>query len=392
MAKAAPRPEGKKTRKIPVPVLCLLVLLVLLLAAFLVFYIRMKGQTRPDRVADRYVSTFMSRDANALFDLIGFSTSPFITRDAFARSMEECHSYSTIASYSIVQYPAESEDQRSFGIQYWDDHNNSPYSQTLVLNRSQDRLYLLFDNWTVDATEYLAKNCSLAIPAGASATLDGVALTDDMQAETTDTSAVYTAGDLFIGNHTIQVSMEGFEDFSAQVYLGSGDYADKDIYTITTSMMTITDETEKYLKQQAKSFIRALYDTALSEKSFSDLADAFVFEDTTRSSMEQAYDTLVANNISSAAHLTGVDFADFSSTTSSAYAEDHCYAVTVTSEIEYTAQSEVPQSSADGAEPGSSPRSTSGRSLFTTTFHFKNGTWSIYSSTAFDTCIYYTRY
>ncbi len=392
MAKAAPRPEGKKTRKIPVPVICLLVLLVLLLAAFLVFYVHMKKQTRPDSVAERYVSTFVSGDSGALFDLIGFSPSPFITRDSFAKSMEECHSYSSIESYSMVQYPAESEDRRQFGIQYWDSHSNSPYSQTLILSRSEDRQYLLFDNWVADTTEYLARNCSLSIPAEASASIDGVALTEDMKAESTETAAIYQVGDLFIGTHNILVSLNGFEDFTAKVYLGSEDYADKTIYTITTSMMKLTKDTEKYLKQQTKSLIRSLYDTALAQKDFSALAAGFAFEEAARPAMEQAYDLLVANNISSAAHLTGVDFASFSSTTSPAYAEDHCYAVNVTSEIEYTAQSAVPQSSENGAEPGTTPRSTSGRSLFTTTFHFKDGIWSIYSTTALDTCIYYTRY
>lgn len=374
--------EKKKRRRIPIPVKCLIALLVLLLITGIIFTVYMKQQTNPDYVAQRYIAAFMAKDPSALFQFLGIEKSTFISEESFASYLEECLKYSEIRSYGLTRQTDPSvPGQINYHISYQYGPHSKPYTQTLILKKSDEKLYLFFDIWEIDCSEFFAKNASIQIPAGASASIDGIALTQEQKKEETDQLATYGMGDLFTGTHKITVSMEGFKDYSANVSLQNTDYKDQPLYTITDSMLSITKETEKELASQAEKMIEALYTGALQNDSFEKLHKKYSFEDSVRSSLEQKYNTLVNNHILSAAHLSGVDFNEFSSSCTTAYAEDRCYAVKITTSVGYTAFSVT----ADG----SYEKSTPGNSVFITTMHYQNGKWVIHDTTALDHCVYY---
>lgn len=366
----------------------LILVFAILLGAFFVFYFYMKEQTKASRLAEDYVSVFMSKDSGALFDFIGFQPDTFITKDSFQKSMEECHKYSSLTSYSLVQYDSGRENQKQYGLKYWDNNHNNPYSQTLLLNLSSTRLYFLFEQWEIDKTEYLAKNCTLDVPSGADVMVDDIGLSGKITPVANGNLDTYSLGNLFIGTHTITVSMEGFEDYTVTTSLPAGDYSDRKIYTITNSLMKITAATEKTIIKRAESFIKSIYQNALSGQDFEAATDGFSIEESQKTALAQAYDTLISNHINPDTHLTQVDFTNFESSASSSYAEDGCYVIQVTSDSDYTSDS-VTAAAANGASAQN--RRTSGNSLFTTTFHYKDGVWSIYASTALETCVYYLR-
>lgn len=279
-----------------------------------------------------------------------------------------------------------------YNLSFWDDNHNNPYTQTLLLNLSSSRLYFLFDQWEIDAAEFLAKNCSLAVPKGATVTVDGIDLSEHFSAVPDKDLDVYELGSLFTGTHDITVSIKGFEDYTTTTSLLAGDYSGKKIYTITTSMMKVTAETEKNLKQLAESFITSIYEGALTEQDFDSISKDFTIEKDSIDSMGLAYNTLVSNNITTASHLSKVDFTNFDSSTAATYAEDGCYAIQVTSDVNYTAESIVSSGSEDETASRQAQKTTSGNSLFTTVFHYKDGVWSINTTTALDACVYYIKY
>lgn len=392
MSKKASSQNPPKKKKRPKLKWILIIIAALIVTAFLTFFIYMKQMTKPTRLVDRYVSTFMSKDSDTLFDLIGFETGTFITKDAFAKSMEECHRYSSITSYSLVPGNSQGDNQMQYNLSFWDDNHNNPYTQTLLLNLSSSRLYFFFDQWEIDTTEFLAKNCSLAVPKGAMVTVDGIDLSEHFSAVPDKDLDVYELGSLFTGTHDITVSIKGFEDYTTTTSLPAGDYSGKQIYTITTSMMKVTAETEKNLKQLAESFITSIYEGALTEQDFDSISKDFTIEKDSIDSMGLAYNTLVSNNITTASHLSKVDFTNFDSSTAATYAEDGCYAIQVTSDVNYTAESIVSSGSEDETASRQAQKTTSGNSLFTTVFHYKDGVWTINTTTALDACVYYIKY
>lgn len=369
----------------------LILVFAILLASFAVFYFYMKEQTKASQLVEEYVSVFMSKDSDALFDFIGFEPDTFITKDSFKKSMEECHKYSSITSYSLVQYDSKQKNQMQYNLKFWDDNHNNPYTQTLLLNLSSSRLYYLFDQWEIDKTEFLAKNCSLNVPAGATVSVDDINLSGKISPVSNGHLDTYPLGNLFIGTHTITVSMKGFEDFTATTSLPAGDYSKKNIYTITGSMMKVTADTEKTLTQLAESFIMAIYEGGLANQDFESATSDFFIEESSKPALEQAYNTLISNNMKPDSHLTQVDFTNFDSSTSSSYGEDGCYVIQVTSNVDYTAGSIV-VSAANGSSSSRQNKRTSGTSLFTTTLHYKDGVWFIHAATALDACVYYIKY
>lgn len=387
MANKETAKKTKKKRRVPIPVKCLLALFILILICGIIFTVYMKQQTDPDRIADQYVSVYMSKDASALFRFLGIKKTSFINEESFSRSLEECHKYSSITTYGLTKYsdPA-APDQVQYNIEYRYGAHSSPYTQTLTLKKTEPPLYLFFDNWKIDYSEYIAHGCSVQIPAGATVSIDDVALTEKQITSRDGQLATYEIGELFIGTHKITVSLEGFEDYSTSVYVSNSDYKDHPLYTITPSMLRITKDTEKELTKQTEKMIQALYTDALQEKSFARLHEQYPFEEEVRSDLEKKYDTLLHNHIQSSTHLSGIEFTDFSSSCTTAYAEDRCYAIKITTSTDYATTSSVMNSGS------AQEKSTTGNSLFITTMHYRDGKWFIHDSTALESCVYYLKY
>ncbi len=389
--------KPKKKRHFPIPALCLIIIATSLVIAFFIFFIYMKQQTDPDHILDRYITTFMSKDISALHAMIGFEDSPFLNAESFGKSMEECHQYSSITNYALTKYQNPGDpDQVEYVLQYWTDRRQNPYTQTLKLRRAEKKQYLFFDNWLIDNSEFLARGCQIKVPAQALVTVDGVELSKDQIRENEGSLCLYEIGDLYTGKHQICVTIDGFKPYSTETTLQNADYSAAPLYNITMSLFSLTKDTKKQLENTAKNLLKDLYSLALDEKGFEDLAQKHTFEDSQKSALEQAYNTLVANNINSGSHLTDINFREFESSSTGAYAEDHCYAVNVTTNVDYTVSSSIikntPSSGGTSPEPVTQSRTTNSSSLFTTTFHYNAGAWSVYSSTMFDTSVYYIKY
>ena len=386
----------KKNRTIPLFVKWIIVLVFLLVIAFSVFYVYMKQQSNPNHIVQQYVETFLSKDTSALFQELKFTEGAFTTPETLRASLEELYKYSTLTSYSLVQYETSSPDTIPYGIQYGNNSRGDAFNQTLTLKKSSEKRYFLFDKWEIDTSELLARNCTLGAPAGATVYMDGKEVTGNsphVPDGKNENLFLYSLGDMFTGTHTIRVSMKDFQDYSTSFYLKSGDYSSQNIYTITPSLLSITEATEKNLLKKTEKLIRSIYKNALGEKPFKKIAGEYAFETSEQERLSQAYNTLVTNHIKSATHLTRVSFSDFQAKASVTYAEDGCYAVKVTSDMDYTADSVVVRETLPGNETAAGQsKSTSGSSPFTTTFHYKNGVWSVFGTTALDTCIYYIKY
>ncbi|MCH5251534.1 MAG: hypothetical protein J1F22_01055 [Lachnospiraceae bacterium] len=399
MSKNAANGKSKKKRKMPLSIKWLFFLFILSGIAFMVFYFYMHRQTNPNRIVRQYVETFMSKDTSALFNQLGFTESAFSTPETLKTSLEELHKYSTLTSYSLVQYESTNPDLIQYSIEYGNNSRGGTFNQTLTLKKSPNKLYFLFDNWEIDTTDFVAKDCSLGVPAGATVYMDSKELTPDSARTPEEKSGnllLYPLGDMFPGTHTIKVSMEGFNDYTTSFYLKNGNYENQNIYTVTPSLLSITEESKKERLREAEKLVKSIYETALSEKPFDKITQKYTFENSEKDRLAQAYNAIVTNHIKSATHLTKVSFTSFDANTAVTYAEDGCYAIKVTADMDYTADSVVVKGasstdSASGTAPGQS-KSTSGSSLFTTIFHYKDGVWSIFDTTALDTCIYYIKY
>ena len=382
--------KPKKKRRVTILLLCITIILFLLIIAGIIFYIYMRQQTNPDKIMNEYITAFMSKDISVLHTTIGFEDSPFLDADSFGKAMEECHKYSTITDYSLTKYPSTDSDRVEYILQYWGHHHQSPYTQTLVLKKSDTNLFLLFDNWEIDNSEFLAENCKFNAPQGAEVSLDGKTLPAEwIQAEDTDL-CTYQPGSLFIGTHELQVKADGFEPYSTTFTLLDKDYEGDTIYNVTPSMLSIAEETKSKLENNAKNLLEDIYSYALSGKGFTELAEKYTFEEDSYSLMEQKYNALISNNIDNDSRLTDVNFTEIKSQGDTSFAEDRCYAITVSTDAAYTASSEIPgeNTATDGI---SEKRTANNSSNFSTDFHYRAGKWSIHSSTILDTCIYYIR-
>lgn len=373
----------KKRRRIPLPLKCLAALLPLLILCGIVCAVYMRQQTDPDHIAERYIDVFMAKDPSALFHFLGLERSPFVNEEAFARFLEESCSYSRIKSYGLTKDTGSSADGICYRIEFHTGPHSTPIIKTLRLKKSQEKQYLFFDSWSVDHEGYFARGCSIRVPAGASADLDGIPLTGEQKREERDRLITYEAGTLFTGTHSITVHMPGFQDYTAEISLGHSDDKDNPVYTVTPSMLSLTEGTKRELASHTEEMIQTLYSGVLQNKSLNWLHRKFPFEESVLSALGQKYDTLADRTMQAPTRLTGVEFREFSSSCTAAYAEDGCYAARVTTSTEYTASSTISGSRYKKTTPG--------HSVFITTMHYRDGKWLIHDSTVLESPVYYLR-
>lgn len=383
MAKKRQENTEEKKRSIPLLVKCLAALLPLFLLCGIVCAVYMRQQTNPDYIAERYMEAFMSKNPTALFHFLGLKRSSFVNEEAFGRFLEESYSYSRIKSYGLTRDTSSADDGIHYRIEFRTGPHSSPVIHTLRLIKSGEKRYLIFDNWIIDHSEYLAGGCSIRIPAGAAADIDGVSLTEEQKVEERDQLATYAADTLFTGTHKIAVHMPGFQDYTADISLKHTDNIDNPLYTVTPSMLSITEDTGKELAAHTEEMIRSLYSGALENQSPDWLHNKFPFEESVQPALGQKYNTLINQMMQPASRLSGVEFREFSSSCVSAYAEDGCYAVKVTTSADYTASSTVSGSNYK--------KNTPGHSVFITTMHYRDGKWLIHDSTVLESPVYYLK-
>lgn len=386
---------AKSGRKKHTGIKVFLFLLIILILSAGGSYYYMKSQCNPSKIAHKFADAFMAGDISAIHSFLGMDDETLVSEPLLQKYLTDHCNFGKLTSYSFIEVASSDPNKKTYSLHYICEGKAQGYDMSVTLIKNPTPLYLLFDNWQVDASDYISSYILFSAPSGSKVSIDDNPLDEKMIVEKQGTVSVYNIPKIIPGEHKLDVELEGFKKFSTTIKLAAGNYDGASIYKITPSTMSLTDTTDQQLKDTAKSFIYELYDMAMKNRTFDELSSHYSIEKNSFETMKQNYQMLINNNFSTETHLTSVDFSNCDSKIEIGVAEDGCFAVNVISDTSYIAGSFVSiQEKTDTGDTlvNQYNRSTDGKSTFTTTFHYKDGKWSIYECNALTNYVYFLKY
>lgn len=260
------------------------------------------SKSSAEATAKRYFQAYIDRDWEEYYDLTDYPSGKFLQKAQFVEMMEDAY----IPDITGFEVTAESQEtsgiQKSYNIQYTVKGEGSNY-MSIVLTKQSEKSMLFFDTWKVSPNFGVAQNFNIYIPTGASATVDGGALTDSDKTESDSEGMDCYQISLFAGDHTLQVAAPWFELYETEFYAYSGDY-------FTVSGMALTEEGKTAIQAKMQEGLEKIYLAAATEADFSEVEDLFLEE--YKESGRDSYEYLVEKlNGSESYKLNQVAFSEF---------------------------------------------------------------------------------
>ena len=388
-----PKKPRKPRKPMPLAAKIMIPLIAVLIAAGIGGFFILKSITNPKNIVTDYAKAYVSHDAKALFNSLNFNESSFLTPEKFEKVLQNDTSmhFEDATDYSIKENSSSSDDNSSlrYTVTFRDSSNAFEYSTDITLNKLSTKSYLLFDNWKIKTDSFLAKDCAIRVPSGAAVTVDDVKLGDSEKTETEEEGYdTYQIKYMFTGKHDVAVSLENFEDCKDSFNTTPMDYEGNILYTLNSSDLTLSHDISDTLIDKSKELLQTLYSSALEKKEFDSILSPEDTEGDCCSTIQKDYDSFVENHIKDDTHLKSLDFTSIEGRAGiTSNFDDNCTALSVSLETKYTAKSVVENFWTDKKEN----KSYDGSSVYTFTYHYKNGKWLLTNADALGQ-LYYTRY
>lgn len=272
--------KGKMGRLSRLHIVVLAELVCLILAVVILLGIAGSRNT-PRAAAKRYLQAYAEENWSKVYDMTGYSEGKFLQKARFIEAMRSSE-IPEISEFEIKSgKKTDTGTQKNFTAEYTAGDGES---DTMELNLMKQRGTSLFDTWKVTSDGQVVKDFCINVPAGASATVDGIALTDSEKGKSKAEGMDSYYVTLFTGNHKLQAAAPWFELYETDFYA----VQDKDF---TAADLKLTEEGKSALQAKMQEALEKVYKAAMEKKDFSEVSDLFLkgYED----ACKKEYDYLV---------------------------------------------------------------------------------------------------
>ena len=314
------KPMNKKTKII----LIVVIALVLVLGGGGLI---LSNNFKPSKVATEYFEALVNNDTDKIYDYINVPENEFTTKEIFKKVVET-------KDADVVNYQMVSEEKSSDGLSaqvtfsYTVKGRQSPLTQTIYLVKDKKNKLLIFDNWKIsDGSSLVEEDYEIRTFKDATLKLEGVTVDKKYKEDSDDDSDydTYVIPALFKGDYNAEITLKNGLTTESTLDVGG--------YGSSLNTLKLSDKDEKSLEDTIKEDVKKLYDSAIGNKSFSDIKKNFEYKDSDLSDLEDAYSSFaksIQNNDLREYNLTDVDVDRISVT------DDGYLYVTVSMKYKYT--------------------------------------------------------
>lgn len=273
-------------------------------------------------VAKQYVEAYAKQDWSKIYDMTDFPEGTYLKKEQFIECMKnketiaidnfeisEGSEYSVYDSDSLLSRFAQdsstsnsSEIQKFYNVQYTVKGQESGYMSLEMIKQSEKSM-LFFDTWKVASNNMVISNYYVSVPVGASATIDGIILSESDKLEDQGYGVDQYSISIFEGPHTIQVSLPWFQIYENEFYAYEGE-------AFSVYDMELTEDGKLALQTKMQEVLEKFYQAAVAGKDFSEVSNLFMEDslESAKSSYEYLQEEL---NGSDYYTLNEVTFHDF---------------------------------------------------------------------------------
>lgn len=258
----------------------LVILIVLILCGKIIGYFN-----SPEYIANKYFKAIANNDYSKIYDLIDVDDSALVNE----KVLED-----KISSLGVDAYKLESiqETEDNALITYKYEHNNQVYVASVLLRKSMQNKYLVFNNWKVQSSK-VVNNITIKVPVNSVVKVDNTNIKEFLT-ESTDEYDIYTIEEMISGKYNVSIELENGLKAEDEINVASNsNYVVGDI--------ELEDNVKTELQNQLSNYLATLYNNAIGNKNYDEtgldkLKDEYVY---LRSSLQNKGYT-----------LTGISFSD----------------------------------------------------------------------------------
>ncbi|MCI8491283.1 MAG: zinc-ribbon domain-containing protein [Lachnospiraceae bacterium] len=316
------------------------------------------------KIGERYFVAAANGDWREAYRMLEVEESDFINADAF-ETVNQTNRFPMVNTYSVNEQ--KELDLGALGttvqITYRGLGDSYDSAYNVVLNRQPKKQFLFFDNWKVSADQIIMSDCTVQVPKGAAASVDGVELTAQSAglSQSEEGYDIYTIPALFQGEHSVTVSMEGMETVE-----DSFDTGYNNGYRLYE--MQVSEETAREVIAAGGSNLQEIYAAALGGSTYATIQNLFTSNE--ESGIEEDYQNLLeAMQNDDYYRIESIAFSEISGTSYS-YTDDGVMVIEVS--IPFTYQLDYTYEDWDEKQQQETYSSTD-----SVTFYFiqENGSW-----------------
>ncbi|CCY46918.1 putative uncharacterized protein [Firmicutes bacterium CAG:822] len=319
LPKKPKKPMKKKTKII---IIVVIVLVFVLGGGGLI----LSNNFKPSKIATEYFEALINNDTDKIYDYINIPENEFTTKEIFKKVVET-------EDADVVNYQMVSEEKSSDGLSaqvtfsYTVEGRQNPLTQTIYLVKDKKNKLLIFDNWKIsDGSSLVEEDYEITTFKDATLKLEGVTVDKKYKKDSDDSDYdTFVIPALFKGEYDVQMTLKNGLTTESTLDVGG--------YSSSLNTLELSDKDEKSLENTIKEDVKKLYDSAIGNKSFSDIKGDFEYKDSDLSDLEDAYGSFarsIQNNELKEYNLTSLDVDRISVT------DDGYLYVTVNLEYKYT--------------------------------------------------------
>lgn len=262
----------KKTKK-PMSVLTKIIVaefvIVVILGIF--FTMKLKEYISPEYVAKQYFAAIMSGDGKRAYQMVQVEDDDFINEEQFQNVVEDMSNVK-ISNFQVKK-ESEREEQDSYTryieIAYRLKEDTSNYNMHLTLEKSDEKKWLIFDDWKVNIGNHIAKNISIETNKDSKISIEGKELSsENISGHQNETgNMVYTIPRMFEGKYNVVITNDMYEDIIFEMNVEKDD--EEQNYSKVNG--TLKKETVEKVMEAAKTDFKTLWENAGEKKSFSEV-------------------------------------------------------------------------------------------------------------------------
>lgn len=258
----------------------LVILIVLILCGKIIGYFN-----SPEYVANKYFKAIANNDYSKIYDLIDVDDSALVNE----KVLED-----KISSLGVDAYKLESiqETEDNALITYKYEHNNQVYVASVLLRKSMQNKYLIFNNWKVQSSK-VVNNITIKVPINSVVKVDNTDIKEFLS-ESTDEYDIYTIEEMISGKYNVSIELENGLKTEDEI-----DVTSNSIYVVGD--IKLEDNVKTELQNQLSNYLGTLYNNAIGNKNY---------DETGLDKLKDEYVYLRCSLQNKAYTLTGISFSD----------------------------------------------------------------------------------
>lgn len=264
--KKAKKPEIKKKT------VAIIVITIALILGLISIFLTVRNACTPENVALDYFKAVTSNNVGKLYSYLNVPDKEFTSKKVFKNIMKETKEDKVI-NYSVTNSNVSTDNLEAEVTIKYITENGKSQSMQVNLVRNKNNKYLFFDNWEVNDEAELIKDYQIRVSKGSEVILAGEKLTKNYLEKEDSNSEydVYKIPYMFKLTYPVTVSYPAGVTVKKEVKPVG--FINRD--TLDLSLEDLSKKEQKNISEKVLEKINLLYDSALDNKSYSEIKDNF---------------------------------------------------------------------------------------------------------------------